>query len=77
MKAGKVGEVVRLDEGTRAAYGWLPVVSQVDRVLCSPTGDLLRVSADGGVEPILPGGHPRPGPASDPMNRRGDRRGDV
>ncbi len=58
----------------RAARAW-PVLRDVRRVpagsvIVGLVGEVLRVREDGGVDEILPGGHPRAGAASDPCNAR-------
>ncbi len=39
-------------------------------VLIGEAGEVLRVRPDGGVDQVLPGGHPRAGAASEPCNAR-------
>ncbi len=39
-------------------------------VFVGADGEVVRILVDGRVEPVLPGGHPRGGAASDPCNTR-------
>ncbi len=36
-------------------------------VIVGLAGEVLRVREDGGADPVLPGGHPRAGVASEPL----------
>ncbi len=59
---------------SRAARAW-PALRGVayavpGTVIQGVGGELLVVREDGGAEPVLPGGHPRAGSASDPLNTR-------
>lgn len=58
----------------RAASAW-PVLRGVagvpaGAVLIGGAGEIVRVRQDGGAEAVLPGGHPRPEIAADPVPGR-------
>lgn len=63
----------------RAARAW-PALRGIDRlpagaVVVGLVCEVLRVRDDGGVDPVIAGGHPRAGAAGDPSNaRRAERR---
>jgi hypothetical protein len=54
-----------VSDRARRSYPFLPAVTSPG-VHVGPTGEHVRVEADGRVEELLPGGWPRPGIASDP-----------
>jgi hypothetical protein len=61
--------IVAIDSRAAAAYGitgGLPVAA----VVILPGGAVVRVRADGGLDEIAPGGHPRGGIACDPTASR-------
>lgn len=53
----------------RRAYGAPGVPLPIGAVLVLD-GQVVRVRADGGLEPVLAGGHPRAGAAADPTHVR-------
>jgi hypothetical protein len=58
----------------RVRTPWLPAVLRCRRIYVGPGGEVLRVTDDGHVEEVLPGGHPRPGTAhATAITKAGDR----
>ncbi len=66
------GPLVEVELRARRAYG-VPALLPAGAIVVG-AGEVLRVFEDGRVEPVLPGGHPRPGVASDPTARSRRRR---
>ncbi len=62
--------IVHLHPLALKAWPWLPAELPAGAVAVGPGGPVLRVRPDGGCDEVLPGGHPRPGPASDPCASR-------
>lgn len=62
--------LVLLDARELRARPWLPEALPPWSIVIGPTGEVLRVRADGGADPVLPGGHPRPGIAAAPAPGR-------
>jgi len=58
--------MVAIDSRARAAFPWLPPSAPARAVLVGPDGTTVIVTESGTVDLALPGGHPRPGIASDP-----------
>lgn len=61
---------IPVDERARAAWPHLPLRAPPASVWIGACGETVRVRDDGTGEAVLPPGHPRPGPASDPCNAR-------
>jgi transcriptional regulator with XRE-family HTH domain len=55
-----------LDTRERAARPWLPSSAPARTIWIGPDGEAVRVNDDGTVTPVVPGGHPRGGIASEP-----------
>lgn len=66
--------IAALDPREIRARPWLPASAPAWCFFVGPTGEAVRVNADGRVTPIVPGGHPRAGAAGDPCNVRGGER---
>ncbi len=66
--------IVRLDPRAIACWPFLPVSAPPRTWWQGPCGELVRVLEDGMAEPLLPGGYPHAGPASDPCAGRRPRR---
>jgi hypothetical protein len=72
--AGERARIAPVVIDARARRAW-PVLrglayAEPGTVLVGDCGEVLRVREDGGAEPVLPPGHPRPGIASDPTATR-------
>lgn len=64
-----------VDKREISARPWLPAEAPAWSFWIGPTGEVLRVNADGSATPILPPGHPRPGIAAEPTATGGARHG--
>lgn len=66
---------VALDPRARRAFGLEGLaLAQPGTILVGLAGEQLRVREDGGIDPVLKAGHPRPGIAADPTAIRGGAR---
>jgi hypothetical protein len=61
---------VVIDSRARRAYGVPALPFPVGAIVVGLDGRVVRVVAGGALEPVLAGGHPHAGAASDPTNRR-------
>ena len=60
-----------IDPRAAREWGWLPRRPvPIGAVFVGPSGDVLKVNADGTVDLIVPPGHPHAGAASEPCHPR-------
>lgn len=64
---------VKLDPRARRAYAMPIAELPAGAVYIGNGGETVIVRSDGGLDEVLPGGHPRGGIASDPTATRGER----
>jgi hypothetical protein len=66
-----VSALVAIDPRARGAWPVLRGLAYAEpgTVLVGDCGEILRIREDGGADPVLPPGHPRPGIAADPCAR--------
>ncbi len=62
----KLMALVLLDPRCRVSWPWIPGCAPRGSILVGPTGELLMVREDGGLDPVVEGGQPHAGIAGDP-----------